>query len=236
MKKKRKFSLASLMTDAMFIVLFFICIAIDSNGGGGAVTIGFALCGRLSSNFQFLCPRPLQGGTEDEAVFINWDDWQNASITRNGDNPRIIEGIDLPSGTTGYLIQGKRNSNLPSYASVTLPFFEGWNHFFNFKVFGIGPDEKEQLQNLLQGRGVIVYKNKFRGVAGETVFEVLGANGGLVVPDGGIARDPNSTETQGAVDVRLETDERNKETFAPDTIFLTDFQTSEDIFNSLYSA
>lgn len=193
-----------------------------------------AECAQISADLEIDCDNVLTPGAEDLAWVINRDDWKDATITRNVTNPQIIEDIVLPSGAVAYRIEGQNNSILPKYNSVKGRYVNLYNHEFNFKVFKIDPATKLQLEKLGNGRVVVIFENKFRTTTGNTSFEVLGSASGLIVPDGGILRDPGDSETTGAYDVTLKSEEtQGLEPHLPATIFITDYTTSKAVITDL---
>jgi hypothetical protein len=190
-------------------------------------------CARISENLEIDCDAPLKGGTEDLGWLINWDDYKAATITRNISNPRIIEDIVLPSGGFAYRVEGQNNSILPKSSFVKARFTGQFRHEVNFYVFKIDPETKDQLTKAGNGRFVFIAENKHRTSTGNTSFEVYGGGSGLVVPDGGIARDSGDADTQGAYNIILSSADGSLESFLPESIFDTDYATSLAIIESL---
>lgn len=191
-------------------------------------------CGKITKNESPLCDTPLQGGSEDKIVLFNWDEWKEFTISRNVDNPQVIEDIVMGSGVTGYLMEGKNNSVLPKTTYIKQRFSEVFDHELNYKIFTIDGETKSELEKKVKGRFVAVVENKFKGTDGDSAFEIYGADAGLVVT--ALTRDPNSSDTQGAFDIILKTDEFSKEPHLPSSLFDTDYNTSKAVFDSLYSA
>ena len=193
-----------------------------------------AECAKLNANITVDCDKPLQAGTRDNMVLINYDDWLDAVLTLNVTNEQIIEGIALASGITGYKVEGQNNSNIPKPAFVRGRYSGAFDHEVKFVAFDISPTAKAQLEKLCKGRVVAIVENAFKGTGGETSFEVYGADAGLIVPDGGLTRDPSSADTQGAYEMTLKSSELSREAHLPATIYKTDYTTRKAIFDSLY--
>lgn len=192
-----------------------------------------AECARISADLEIDCTNKIKRGTKDLGWIVNYDDWSDATISRNITNPRIIEDIVLPSGAFAYRVEGQNNSILPKVNSVKSRFVNEFNHEVNFYVFKIDPATKLELEKSSDGRFVFIAENKFKTSVGNTSFEVYGGGSGLVVPDGGIERDPASADTAGAYNVILRSSEDSLESGLTETIFNTDYNTSKAIVESL---
>lgn len=191
-----------------------------------------AECAKISEDLEFDCDNVLQPGTEDEAVLINKDDWDEASKTTNMTNAQIIEDIVFASGARGYLLEGINNSILPKSNYIKGRFSGLFNHEVNYYVFSLSSTTKQQLEKKKDGKFVLVVRNKFKG--SDSTFEIYGKDSGLIVPDGGIVRDPGDSETSGAYNIILRSDENSGlEPHLPATLFNTDYATTLAIFNGL---
>jgi hypothetical protein len=189
------------------------------------------ICGTITSNLSVNCTNPLQAGAEDTLYLINREDWLDAAITYNVTNTEIIENIVLASGIVAYTYQGKNNSVVPKYELVKQPYAEFYNHEINFKVFDVSPSAKEQLELLAKGQMVAIVQNKYKGTDGNAAFEVYGAQGGLVCTQN--VREVSSTDTGGAFDLILKSDETAMEPHMPKTIFITDYSTTKALVEGL---
>lgn len=193
-------------------------------------------CANLDSNILIDCENPLQAGTRDRMVLINYEDWLSATIGVNDDNSEIIESISFASGGTGYLVEGINNSNEPLVTFKRSRYLGSFEHQVKFKCFNVSPTTKAALEKLTKGRVVAIVENNYKGENGNSAFDVYGANGGLIVPDGGLVRDPSSQDTQGAYDVTVKSSEFSMESSLPKRIFVTSYTASKAIFDSLYTA
>lgn len=186
-------------------------------------------CGNISANLAINCDTPLQAGTADRAIVINFDDI--ASVVRNGSNPQIIEDIILNSGASAFQIDGKNNSIEPDDALVKQRYAEVFDHHVRMKGFDISPTGKKQLNSMVHGRFVVITENRFKGASGNAAFEVRGLGAGLVLTE--LTRNPNDQDTQGAFDLLFSTDEFSKETVLPNTLFITSYAASKAVVDAL---
>lgn len=190
-----------------------------------------AICGQISANIAANCNTPLQPGTEVVMTLINREDWLTAAITYNGSNTEIIENVVLASGVTGYSYTGIGKSLVPKYELVKGAYSELYNHEVNLKVFDVSPTAKAQLELLAKGQVVAIIENKYKGTSGDSAFEVYGADSGLVCTQ--LLREVTSTDTSGAFDIILKSDEGSLEPHMPNTFFKTDYATTKAIVNGL---
>lgn len=188
-------------------------------------------CAKISADITVNCDKPIQAGTRDKMWVMNFEDWQAATITPNGTNPQIYEGISLPSGAVAYVVEGINNSILPKNAYVKGPYLGSFDHEVNFKAFSLNPTVKDELEKATKGRLVCIVENNYKGDDGEAAFEVYGPDCGLIVES--LERDPSSADTQGAYDIVLKSSEKAREAHLPATIFLTDYPTSKAIVEGL---
>lgn len=195
-----------------------------------------AECAVITQNVTLDCDNPIAPGTRDRMVLINFDDWAAAVIGVNGTNAQIVESITFASGGTGYLLEGQNNSNEPKPNYVKGRYSGAFVHELKYKVFANNATVKQELEKLAKGRVVAIVENNYRGAAGESSYEIYGGDSGMIVPDGGITRDPVSTDTNGAWEVSLQSSEFARETHLPKTLFITDYATTKAVFDSLYTA
>lgn len=190
-----------------------------------------SICGEITQNLEFDCDFPLQAGAEDRLILINRQDWEDAVIDVNITNTQIIENIVLAGAKTGFVYEGKNNSNAPKFELIKKEFSEVYNHEINFKIFSVNADAKKELEALAKGTVVAIVQNKFKGVDGESSFEVYGSGSGLVLTQN--IREIQGDATQGAFDAILKSDEKSLEPHMPNTLFNTDFATTKAIVDSL---
>ena len=185
------------------------------------------VCGEISASILKSCTTPIQGGTRDRAVIMNFDDILSYSYAADGET---ITDIVLASGAVAYQIDGKNNSIAPKASLIKVGFNKMFDHTVMAKGFDISPAIKSQLNSMKDGRFVIITENYFKGTSGNSAFEVYGATSGLELTV--IERDPNNADTQGAFDFTFFTDV-NKEPRLPNALFITSYAASKAIVDAL---
>lgn len=188
------------------------------------------VCGKIASNILKSCTKPLQGGTKDRALIINFDDI--ASIVYNSTNTATVEDIVLVTGKVAYQIDGKNNSIAPKAMLVKQGYENMFDHSVQMKGFDIAPEIKEQFNSAKDGRFVVIVENYFKGTAGNSAFEVYGLTSGLELT--ALERDPNNADTQGAFDFTFST-VLNKEPKLPNNLFITSYAASKAVVDGLLS-
>jgi len=191
-------------------------------------------CGRISANVLIDCDDPMIGGTKDLLYLINIDDWLDATITRNGSNSQIIEGVTLPSSTVAYKFEGKNNSLEPKSMLAKGRYYELYDHEIVFKAFNNSPTVKQQIEALAKGKYVAIVENNHQGDEGNAAFEVYGDESGLELAES--ERIVTDTDSQGAYTLTLRTSEYAREGHLPATFFLTDYATTKALVVGLLTA
>lgn len=187
-------------------------------------------CGIINSGIAADCTNPLQAGTEDTLVLLNRR--QIATLTKNISNYGIIEDIILESAALGYVFEGLNNSIAPKYNSVKGRYFKNWSHEVDFIAFDVAPAAKLVIEDMKDGDFVAIIYNKYKGLAGNTAFEIYGLYSGLKAEM--LERDINNADTQGAFHILLKTDnDRGLEPFQPATLYNTDYATTLAIVEGL---
>lgn len=162
-------------------------------------------------------------GVADRLILFNKEDF--LSVTEDVGNPLLITALTLASTTQGYEFQGQLNSNEPSAEMIKQGFNRVYDHTVIFKGFSTTPDTKKLMSDLVKSKVVAVVENN------DQTFEVYGIGTGLLVET--LVRNPADTETGGAYDVTLKTDENIKEPRLPLSWFLTDYATTKALVDAL---
>lgn len=185
------------------------------------------VCGELSADISKSCTNPLQAGTRDRGIVINFEDILAPVYAADGET---VVDLTLSSGAVGYVIDGQNNSIEPKCSMVEQGFNNMFDHEVMMKGFDISPATKNQVNSMKDGRFVIITENYFRGASGDAAFEVYGLTTGLELTE--IERDANSEETQGAFHFKFFT-KKNKEAKVAATFYLTDYTTTKALVDAL---
>lgn len=188
-----------------------------------------SVCAAISANMLIDCLNPLIGGVKDRLILLNRLDV--ASLTRNSTNQQILEAVTKASGKVGYLYEGQKSSIDVKTALVAKKYSVGFSHDITFRVFSNDANTKKQIEALARGEVVAFLENNFRGVAGNSSFEMYGWGIGLVVS--ALESNKSDADTQGAYVITLTAPPDKMEPHLPETLFITDYATSLAVFNGL---
>jgi hypothetical protein len=190
-----------------------------------------ATCGTITASFGFNCNAPLQGGTADRAYIINYEDYREATKGFNVANRFVLESLVLAGAAVAFSVDGKNNSNAPSFELVKQTYADVYDHKFNFLAFDLTNASKKALAGMVGGRYVVAYENNFVGNAAQSTFEVLGANAGMEFKT--FMRDPLNNDNQGAYVINMATPEIGKEPDVPYSFYDTDYATTKAALEAL---
>lgn len=168
-----------------------------------------ANCGNLSANITKDCSNPIRAGVGDTLYLVNYEDWQDATVTAGATNNIELTAITMASSKFIYKVEmAAANSIRPRYEISRENGRVRFKHYVEFSIERDDPDTKEQIQQLDLGRFVaIVFTNTDR-------IEVFGADTGLT-REGGEER--NFYANQGAFTLTLSSDDETLEPWMPKT-------------------
>ena len=185
------------------------------------------LCGEMDGDFLFNCDDPIQGGTEDEMLVVNKDDIQ--SVTVDPTDLTTVTGVALKTGKKAFIIDGRKNSIVPTFALVESGVFDVFDHTVNAKGFDLSNTARVTLNKMVGGKYIVFTKNIYSGADGNAKYVISGLKSGLELS--GLTGNPTD-DTQGAFDITFGT-RLNKEPKVPASMFDTDEATTEAIWESL---
>jgi hypothetical protein len=201
-----------------FAATVVISISMDRN-------IAYMACGLISLNQTATCATKPQAGSEPAFWIANRDDID--SYTYAVGNEMIITAITMKAGKKFFKYTGLKRHLKPKAEMVEGTYYNFWKHIIEFLAFSNdGAFLKELDEGIVPGNFVIIAKHKWLGTAGAYGFEAYGCDSGLVCKNG-TERDPNSSDTQGAWKIKLETENGESEPRPPRKVFDTDVATVE---------
>lgn len=188
-------------------------------------------CARVARDKTVSCTDKLTGGVKDVLYLFNYDDI--ISVSYDVTNPLTVTGIVLASGARGYRWEGKNNSIAPELTSKRKRYAVNFEHKMGFILFSNTEDDKDDVEGLADGRYVAIIENKLRRNSSNSAFEIYGLDSGMEVPDGGITRAQNESETNGAYNLMLQSSEDSLEPHLPATYKNTDYDTTKSDLEAL---
>lgn len=171
---------------------------------------------------------PILGLTR--GVAINYSDIDWSATTVDG---ATITNLSLLSGKKGYEItwlkrMGSNNNNL--VASPTER--EGFTHAFACQLAGYSAENAERINELKNGKFLIVAESNFGGVDNADKFKVFGFTSGLYLTEAV----HNSNENSGAITYILSTMDGDLEKYIYQVLLETDYETTKADFEALFEA
>lgn len=164
-------------------------------------------CGTLAGNITANCDNPIVAGVGNTAYIINYDDWQEATVTAAGDNPLELTALTLASGDNIFKIETvAANAIRPRYDIARESGLVRFKHYVELRVERDDVATKEQVLQLNLGRFVIIVFTNSEQI------EVLGADAGLTVE---AAEQRNFYANQGSFLITFSSDDETLEPFIP---------------------
>ena len=189
-----------------------------------------SICNKLSADVLLNCDYPGVGGAEEQLILYNKDDVASYSV--DAQNPLIIDGITMKTGTEAYKFEGQRSSNNPGFEFVEAETTTGFTHNVNFTLITVDPTVKLQIKALKDARLVAIVKNNYRGADGKGTYEIYGKEIGLLASE--MTRQLN--EGNGRVNITLSTEDGYMEPNPPHSYFNTSLATSDADIDALLTA
>lgn len=188
--------------------------------------------GNITADILLDCDNLPIGGLEVNAVLINRNDIDLTSTTFDVTNRLLCTNLQLKPGTTGYKIEGIKQSNSKNYALVlkeNLP--DKWLHTFNGTVFNPSVENKLQVANLALGaKYVVVVEQLWKGENSKDAFEILGFKAGLKLTEA----TNNSSENDNTITLVLANEDNFEEPNPPYNLLDTDYATTKTVFDNKF--
>lgn len=173
---------------------------------------------------------PKKGIDGGAGVLINWDDIDRTASTVTGAK---VTDLVLKAGKSGVPVQWYKD--LASANSSFVPSTEdvdGFVHNFLTRLSNSSAANAERANELKNGRFVMVYETKYKGIANAEAFKVAGWDNGLKLSE----MTNNTLENSGATLFTLATEEGDVERYPYNVFLETDFATSKATFDSLFAS
>lgn len=190
---------------------------------------------KLQANIDSNCENPSVKGVRNTGYIINYDDIDWDASQRDTENPNIVPTLVLKKGAKkaySVYIPGNTPFTGTQKALATGTYRNKFTKTLHLVVLdngaGVAHDVIDQLAN---GRFVVILENKFTGKNGDNVFELYGFETGLAATE--MTDEKYSEDTDGGWAVTLE------ETDAPTSgifLFNESVETTRAAVESLLTA
>lgn len=171
---------------------------------------------------------PKKGIDSGKAVLINYDDIDRAATVVNG----ATVNIQLKAGKAGFPLQWYKD--LANASGTYVPSTEnqdGFSHAFMCRLATTSATNAERSKELKNGRFVIAYETRFKGVDKLDAFKLGGFENGLRLSE----MVTDAAQNSGSITFTISTEEGDFEEY-PYHIFLeTDYDVSRASFDALFA-
>lgn len=151
--------------------------------------------------------RPKQGVSKK--WYINHDDI-DLEGTQKANRGTVVTVLVLKTGAKIYPAGGKKVSSI-EHALAIKDFSNGYIHTDRFTITYKGPDERERVQELVDGARVVTLSKKIdTGVSGELSYEIAGLESGMEITEDTY----NSAADSGVTKIAVATKEGEEESTA----------------------
>jgi hypothetical protein len=186
---------------------------------------------KVTDDLLFDCAdAPKKGIDGGKGVLINWDDIDRTASVQAG---ATISDLVLKAATAGFSVQWYKD--LASANSSFTPNTEdvdGFTHNFLTRLANSSAANAERANELKNGRFVMVYETRYKGVNNAEAFKVAGWENGLKLSE----MTNNTLENSGATLFTLATEEGDVEQYPYNVFLETDYATSKATFDSLFAS
>lgn len=168
-------------------------------------------CAKLTKNLAMAHCGVSNPALLGELILVNFEDWQNATITYDTTDTNVITGIALASGAKGVKLTSHEKAFEGSYSMNKGTYVNSYAHSIIARAFDRTQDIKDALNVILHGRFVAISHNVSREDV-RTAFEVYGAENGLLAS----AIEGNTTDGDGMIaQATLASDDAQRESKVP---------------------
>jgi hypothetical protein len=163
---------------------------------------------KLAGAFAVKCGhRPKQGVSKK--WYINHDDI-DVEATQKSNRGTVVTDLVLKAGAKIYPAGGKKVSSIEHALSIK-DFSNGYIHTDRFTITYKGPEERERVQELVDGARVVTLSKKIdTGVSGELSYEIAGLESGMEITEDNY----NSAADSGVTKIAVATKEGEEESTA----------------------
>jgi hypothetical protein len=188
--------------------------------------------GNLTADIVFDCANAPIGGIEQNIVLIKKDDIDVSATIIDGTNRVLVTNLQLKPGSTGYRLEGIKQSNGKAWELVkkeNAP--DKFKHTFSGVIFNPSAANKQQADELSKGaKYVAVVEQVWKGANSADAFEILGLKSGLEL----ITMTNSSKENDNMIVFELSSADGFEETTMPKTLLETDYETTKTAFDSKF--
>ncbi|MDR3706623.1 MAG: hypothetical protein P4L28_12050 [Paludibacteraceae bacterium] len=176
------------------------------------------------------CTQAPLSGIKPKITLLNYDDVDksDSKVTNN-----IISAIVMTGTTKGYVFESLDESCLPETSLAKGTYFSKVQHDLTIRVFIKTEPAKAFVNNLLLSRVIAIVQNKELGTSGDTQYEAIGWEAGLIVSE---LKSTGEFADGVVYEIKLGSSDKSKEGTLPKSVFITDTTTTEKMLAGLVAA
>jgi len=134
----------------------------------------------LTADISKNCDENPQAGLEVNVLLFNMADIDKATSTFDATTDLLMTNFATKTGTTGYLLEGVKQSNYASEELVIKDYANAYKHLFGGVILEPSVENRKSLETLMSGgKFVAIVEKKWKGVDDDDAFVVLGFDAGL---------------------------------------------------------
>lgn len=193
----------------------------------GSPSLVYRVCtSAITANVGPNCANPMVNGVDMILRLINTNDIEG--YVDDGTTPVIKTAITLATGKKFFKYEGTKTGNNAKMETIEKPIGTYYSHQVEMVVRNAGGLTITQLEALVasgrQNGITALVKYVWKGTAGETAYEIHGADQGMTCL---VTRDQADGDSGGAFKITLKTDPKFLEPHMPAPLFDTDLATTD---------
>jgi len=156
------------------------------------------------------CTYPLINGDE---VIVRIANRSQIDTYTFGSNPLVIEDITMLSTFKFWKFTAAKDSVISKSSLLVKKFGNRHKHSLDLVIMAVNGATKTQLEALAQGNVVVIVEHKFKGLNGESAFEIFGREQGMEMSV--LDRDQSNGDNLGGYAITLTTNDNAPEGHLP---------------------
>lgn len=191
------------------------------------------ICDKISDDLLNNCDNKPVAGVNSTLTLINKEDI--ATVVYDTDNPQVIRGITLKTGTQAYKFEVYKNTHKPKTTSVNRTYGTYHKHEIVTAIMTWDIATKIQAEALLGAKVIAIAENL--QTTGDARVEIYGWDQGLSIAEGAVR---DTAANDGVFNFTLANEDEYPEphlpkTFAVETIDVYDYTATIEAVEALYT-
>lgn len=186
---------------------------------------------KLAADILKDCNNAPVAGLEVDVLLFNREDVDFGSLTYDATNDLILTNFQLLSGSTGFKLEGIKQSNGASSELVVKDYTNAYKHMISGAIVAPSAENMLSLEQIMNGGSyVAIVERKWKGTNGDDAFLVLGLDAGMIAS----SSTWNSKENSGIELFELASEDQYEEPRKPRVLLETDYATTKAAFDNKF--